>query len=59
VPKKAIIVVSLIDETVRKTNKEIEKEIMDELSRHPPLIPWLKKVEKVTIEESKEISQGS
>lgn len=50
--KKAVIVFSLVKEGVEKTNKEIEKEIFEELSEHPPLIPWLKEVEKVTVMEA-------
>jgi len=50
--KKALIEISLVEESAEKANKEIEKEIMEELSRHPPMIPWLKKVEKVTVTEA-------
>ena len=50
--KKAIIVISLVEESAEKANEEIEKEIMEELSKHPPAIPWLKKVEKVTVTEA-------
>lgn len=49
--KKAVIVVSLVKESAKMSNKEIEKEILEELSKHPPAIPWLKKVEKVTVTE--------
>ena len=49
--KKAIIVIRLVDESAEKSNEEIEKEILEELSKHPPVIPWAKKVEKVTIAE--------
>jgi len=51
--KRAIIVVSLVAESAEKSNEEIEKEILEELSKHPPTIPWLKKVEKVTVTEAK------
>jgi len=47
--KKAIIEISLVEESTEKANEEIEKEIMAELSKYPPVIPWLKKVEKVTV----------
>jgi len=50
--KKAVIVVSMVEESVEKSNEEIKKEILEELSRHPPTIPWLKKVEKVTVTEA-------
>ena len=50
--KKAIIVVSLVEESAEKSNEEIEKEILEELSKHPPIIPWLKKAEKVTVTEA-------
>ena len=32
-----------------RRNEEVEKEIFEELSKHPPMIPWLKKAEKVTV----------
>ena len=47
--KKAVIVISLVEESAEKANEEIEKEIMEKLSKHPPMIPWLKRVEKVTV----------
>ena len=47
--KKAVIVVSLIEESAERPNEEIEREIMEELLRKPARIPWLKKVEKVTV----------
>jgi len=50
--KKVIIEISLVEESVEKTNEEIEKEIFDELSGGIPLIPWCKKVEKVTVTEA-------
>ena len=52
VNKKAIIVIRLVEESAEKLNEEIEKEILEELSKHPPMIPWLKKVEKVTVKEA-------
>ena len=50
--KKAVIVVSLVEESAEKSNEEIENEILMELSKHPTVIPWLKKVEKVTVTEA-------
>ena len=50
--KKDVIVVSLVEESAEKANEEIEKEIMEELSREPSAIPWLKKIEKVTVTEA-------
>jgi hypothetical protein len=47
--KKAVIVISLVKESAEKSNEEIENEIMEELSKHPPRIPWMKKVEKVAV----------
>lgn len=49
VNKKAIIVIDLVEESAEKPNEQIEKEILEELSKHPATIPWLKKVEKVTV----------
>jgi len=50
--KKAVIVVSLVEESAEKANEEIEREITKELSQPPPKIPWMKKVEKVTVTEA-------
>jgi hypothetical protein len=52
VRKKAVIVVSLVDESVEKANEEIEEEIFEELSKGLPKIPWCKDVEKVTVTEA-------
>jgi len=41
-PKKAVIVVTLVDESREKINEELEKEIFDELSKAPAKIPWMK-----------------
>lgn len=49
--KKAIIVISLVEESAEKSNEEIKKDILKELSREPGRIPWLKTVEKVTVTE--------
>ena len=50
--KKVIIEISLVEETAEKANKEIEKEIFNDLSDGIPVIPWCKKVEKVTVTEA-------
>jgi len=50
--KKAVIVISLVEESAGKSTREIEKEIMKELSREPARIPWLKKVERVTVSKA-------
>jgi len=50
--KKATIVIRLVEESAEKTNLEIEKEIMEELSQEPAKIPWLKKVESVKVSEA-------
>jgi len=47
--KKAVIVISLVEESSEKTNEEIEKEIFKELSARPTKIPWMKNVEKVSV----------
>jgi hypothetical protein len=49
--KKAIIELFLVEESAAKTNKEIEKEIFDEFFEGRLVIPWCKKVEKVTVTE--------
>lgn len=50
--KIAIMVLSLVKESVEKSKKEIEEEILKELKEL--IIPWVKKVEKVTVLESHE-----
>lgn len=50
--KKAVIVISLVEESTEKTNEEIEREIFKELSGRPAKIPWMEKVEKVTVTEA-------
>ena len=54
--KKAVIVVSLVEESAEKLNEEIEKEILEELSKHPPAIPWLKEVKEVRVKDAREDS---
>ena len=49
--KKAVIVIRLIEESIEKSNEEIEKEIIEELSTGEPKISWFKSVEKVTVTE--------
>jgi len=49
--KKVIIVCNLVEESAEKANEEIEKEIFQELTEDLPVIPWLEKVEKVTVIE--------
>ena len=38
-------------ESAEKSNVEIEREIVEELSREPARISWMKEVEKVTVTE--------
>jgi len=49
--KKAVIIINLVEESMEKANEEIEKEILQELTDDLPVIPWLEKVEKVTVIE--------
>ena len=49
--KKAFITIRLVKEAEKKSNKEIEKEIFESLSKGLPRIPWLAEVEKVTVRE--------
>ena len=51
VVKKAVIVISLVEESAEVANEKIEKNILNELSEEPTRIPWLKEVEKVTVTE--------
>jgi hypothetical protein len=47
--KVAIIVVTLLKERVEKPNKEIEEEILKFLEEFR--IPWMEKVDKITVLE--------
>jgi hypothetical protein len=49
--RKAIIVITLVEESTEKPEEEIKKDIAEELSKEPARIPWLKNVEKVAIVE--------
>lgn len=49
--KKAIIIVGLVEESEEKRNVELEREILEELSKAPHVIPWMKKVLKVEVVE--------
>jgi hypothetical protein len=51
VVKKAVIVISLVEEGTEVANEKIEEDILNELSEEPTRIPWLKEVEKVTVTE--------
>lgn len=48
-PKKAVIFIDLVEESVEKSNRAIEKEIFEGLSDGTTVIPWCKKVEKVKV----------
>lgn len=53
-PRKIVIMVmSLVDESLEKPNKDIEEEILKEF-KDELRIPWVEKVEKVTVLESSE-----
>ena len=49
--KKAVIVIVLVDESRERNNKELEREILNELMRKPTVIPWMKDVEKVEVRD--------
>jgi hypothetical protein len=51
VVKKAVIVVSLVEESTKVANKKIQKDVLNQLSEEPSRIPWLKEVQKVTVTE--------
>jgi len=50
--KKALIEISLVEESSEKTNDEIANEIFNEISEGRTLIPWCKQVEKVAVIEA-------
>lgn len=47
--KKAIIEISLVNESIEVRNEQIKKDIISELSESA--IPWCKEIERVVIEE--------
>ena len=47
--KKAIIIISLVDECKDRPNDRIEKEIRKELAQNPSVIPWAREIISVTI----------
>lgn len=49
--KKAVIVISLVKQSVKMANKDIEREILDALTGEQARIPWLREIEKVTVTE--------
>ena len=52
--KRVVIVLSLVKESAEIANKDIEEEIFNDLCEGRQVIPWCKKVEKVTVTEAKE-----
>lgn len=50
--KKAVITISLVKESDEVANEDIEREILEDLSKDLPKIPWLQKVEGVTVMET-------
>ncbi|MGQ9565538.1 MAG: hypothetical protein ACUVT5_03210 [Candidatus Bathyarchaeales archaeon] len=47
--KKVIIVVRLIKEADGKSNRRIEREIMQELAEGMPKIPWQDEIQKIVV----------
>jgi len=53
-PKRAIIICALVDESEEKDNRELEKEIFVVLSKKIYSIPWAKEILAVKVEKSNE-----
>lgn len=49
-PKRALIVVYLVEESAEHSDEEIKQEIYSELSKEIHRIPWAKKIDRVTVE---------
>jgi len=47
--KKAIIVITLVDESGERSNEELEREIFSWLDEGLATIPWMKRVVKVEV----------
>jgi hypothetical protein len=50
--KKAVITISLVKKSREVANEAIEREILEDLSKGVPKIPWLQKVEGVAVMET-------
>jgi len=50
--RKALIEILLVEEAGERTNDEIGKEILKELTDSPTVIPWCGKVNKVVVVET-------
>lgn len=51
-PKKVVIVATLVEESEEKSNEELEKEILVELSKGPARIPWVDQIDEVKVMEA-------
>jgi hypothetical protein len=49
--KKAVITVELVDESSEEKNSKIAQELLDWFREDAILIPWVKKVEDVTVKD--------
>jgi hypothetical protein len=49
--KKVVIEILLVEESVEAMNRNIESEILKELSKNIHVIPWAAKIEKVAVKE--------
>lgn len=47
--KKAIVVISLIEESNKMSNEKIKREIFEEISRDYSTIPWCKEIVEVKV----------
>jgi hypothetical protein len=50
--KKALIEISLVEESSEKTNAEIASEIFNEIFEGRTIIPWCKQVNKVAVTDA-------
>jgi hypothetical protein len=50
--KKVVIEILLVEECAEKSDKEIEKDIVEEFSRNLHLIPWAAKIQKVAVKRN-------
>lgn len=49
--KKAVITVLLLEESLEKSNRELEREIVEALSIQQISIPWMKSVVSVAVKQ--------
>jgi len=48
-PKKALIIISLVEEANEVSDKDIQRELFECLEKYPPCLPFLKEIVAITV----------